>query len=29
MEKMIFDIMWKSMKTALDKAMEELFKDWK
>ena len=29
MEKMIFDIMQKSMKTALDKAMDELFKDWK
>ena len=29
MEKMIFGIMQKSMKTALDKAMEELFKDWK
>lgn len=29
MEKMIYDIMQKSMKTALDKAMDELFKDWK
>ena len=29
MEKMIFDIMQKSMKTALDKAMDELFKDCK
>ena len=29
MEKMIFDIMQKSMKTALNKAMDELFKDWK
>ena len=27
-EKMIFDLMEKSMKTALDAAFDEIFKDW-
>ena len=29
LEKMIFSIMEKSMKTALDKALDDIFKDWK
>ena len=29
MEKMIFDIMQKSMKTALDLALDDIMKEWK
>ena len=29
LEKMIFSIMEKSMKTALDEALDDIFKDWK
>jgi hypothetical protein len=29
MEKEIFNIMEKSLKTAMDKAFDEIFKDWK